>query len=147
MSRLRRWYGASALHLLLLLASFALAGYAGVRLLTGNTLGVVLWFVGAAVLHDLVLLPLYAVADRAVQRLVPGSPSINHVRVPAFLSGLLLLVWWPLILRRVGHYTAATGLPADVFLGRWLLVTACLFIASAAVLLLRTCLGPRPTPP
>ncbi|MFJ3963429.1 hypothetical protein [Streptomyces sp. NPDC090036] len=145
MTRFRRWYGASPLHLLLLLASFALACYAGVRLLKGDALGVALWFVGAALLHDLVLLPLYAVADRAAQRLAPGGgPAINHLRVPAFLSGLLLLVWWPLILRRVGHYTAATALPADVFLGRWLLITAGLFIASAAVLLLRMWHGSRP---
>ncbi|MFE5804748.1 hypothetical protein [Streptomyces sp. NPDC056491] len=145
MTRFRRWYGASPLHLLLLLASFVLACYAGVRLLKGDAPGVALWFVGAALLHDLVLLPLYAVADRAAQRLAPGGgPAINHLRVPAFLSGLLLLVWWPLILRRVGHYTAATALPADVFLGRWLLITAGLFIASAAVLLLRMWHGSRP---
>ncbi|MFJ3828924.1 hypothetical protein ACIPWI_13230 [Streptomyces sp. NPDC090046] len=145
MTRFRRWYGASPLHLLLLLASFALACYAGVRLLKGDARGVALWFVGAVLLHDLVLLPLYAVADRAAQRLAPGGgPAINHLRVPAFLSGLLLLVWWPLILRRVGHYTAATALPADVFLGRWLLITAGLFIASAAVLLLRMWHGSRP---
>ncbi|MBT2481475.1 hypothetical protein [Streptomyces sp. ISL-94] len=144
MTRFRRWYGASALHLVLLSASFALTGYAGVRLLKGDILGVALWFVGAAVLHDLVLLPLYSVADRAAQRLSPGSASVNHVRVPAFLSGLLLLVWWPLILRRVGHYTAATGLPADGFLGRWLLITAGLFTASAAVLLLRMWNASRP---
>ncbi|MEV6730421.1 MULTISPECIES: hypothetical protein [unclassified Streptomyces] len=144
----RRRYGASPLHLLLVLASFALAAYAGVRLLKGDTLGVALWFVGAALLHDLGLLPLYSVTDRAAQFLFReregagdgrGSPrpSVNYVRVPAFVSGLLLLVWWPLILRRVGHYTAATGLPADVFLGRWLLITAALFAASAATLLVR----------
>ncbi|MFJ3171994.1 hypothetical protein ACIPJK_14570 [Streptomyces roseus] len=152
----RRRYGASPLHLLLVLASFALAAYAGVRLLKGDTLGVALWFVGAALLHDLVLLPLYAVTDRAAQYLFregagaaegsrPTRPSVNYVRVPAFVSGLLLLVWWPLILRRVGHYTAATGLPADVFLGHWLLITAALFAASAATLIVRglRASGPR----
>ncbi|MET9677813.1 hypothetical protein ABZY68_32690 [Streptomyces sp. NPDC006482] len=65
MAAFRRRYGASPLHLLLVLASFALAAYAGVRLLTGDTLGVTLWFVGAVLLHDLVLLPCYAVTDRA----------------------------------------------------------------------------------
>ncbi|MGW7333304.1 hypothetical protein ACWGIU_32850 [Streptomyces sp. NPDC054840] len=150
----RRRYGASPLHLLLVLASFALAAYAGVRLLRGDTVGVALWFVGAALLHDLVLLPLYSLTDRAAQLLVEGRagpgrglsrPSVNYVRVPAFVSGLLLLVWWPLVLRRVGHYTAATGLPADVFLGRWLLITAVLFAASAAILLVRRwqASGPR----
>ncbi|GGV13730.1 lipoprotein [Streptomyces litmocidini] len=150
----RRRYGASPLHLLLVLASFALAAYAGVRLLEGDTLGVALWFVGAALLHDLVLLPLYSVTDRAAQLLFrgrtgagegPPGPSVNYVRVPGFVSGLLLLVWWPLILSRVGHYTAATGLPADGFLERWLLITAALFAASAAVFLVRGwhATGPR----
>ncbi|MET8294183.1 hypothetical protein ABZW02_08935 [Streptomyces sp. NPDC005180] len=138
----RRRYGASPLHLLLLLASFALACYAGLRLLDGDALGVSLWFVGAALLHDLVLLPLYAFADLAVQRpLAAGArgrrTDVNHVRVPAFVSGVLLLVYWPLVLGRVGHFTASTGLPDDVFLGRWLLITACLFAASAAVLAVR----------
>ncbi|MFB8041432.1 hypothetical protein ACFC8F_09085 [Streptomyces hydrogenans] len=142
----RRRYGASPLHLLLVLSSFALAAYAGVRLLKGDTLGVALWFVGAALIHDLVLLPCYSVTDRAAQRLFrekedaeerPPMPSVNHVRVPLFVSGLLLLVWWPLILGRVDHYTAYTGLPADGFLERWLLITAALFLASAVTLLVR----------
>ncbi|MFK0252788.1 hypothetical protein [Streptomyces sp. NPDC090445] len=146
----RRRYGASPLHLLLALASFALACYAGLRLLKGDALGVAMWFVGAALLHDLVLLPLYAVTDRAVQRVLGQQPGegggrprfgVNHVRVPAFVSGVLLLVYWPLILRQVGHYTIYTGLPADVFLGRWLLITACLFAASAAVLAARLWIG------
>lgn len=63
--------------------------------------------------------------------------GVNHVRVPAFVSGVLLLVYWPLVLGQVGHFTSSTGLPADVFLGRWLLITACLFAASAAVLAVR----------
>ncbi|MEU9082848.1 hypothetical protein [Streptomyces sp. NPDC048357] len=143
----RRRYGASPLHLLLVLVSFALAVYAGLRLFEGNTVGVAVWFVGAALLHDLVLLPLYSVTDRAAQALftrgagpTPPLPrvSVNYVRVPAFVSGVLLLVWWPLVLRRVEHYTAATALPADGFLGRWLLVTAALFAASAVVLTVRT---------
>ncbi|WP_328929115.1 hypothetical protein OG429_34170 [Streptomyces sp. NBC_00190] len=143
----RRRYGASPLHLLLVLVSFALAAYAGLRLFEGDTLGVALWFVGAALLHDLVLLPLYAVTDRAAQALFPRGRdddrpaprvSVNYVRVPAFVSGVLLLVWWPLVFRRVGHYTAATALPADGFLARWMLITAALFAASAVVLVVRT---------
>ncbi|MEX0167998.1 hypothetical protein [Streptomyces sp. LMG1-1-1.1] len=148
----RRRYGASPLHLLLVLASFALAGYAGVRLLDGDTVGVALWFVGAALLHDLVLLPLYSVTDRAAQALFGPTPdaggpaprvSVNHIRVPGFVSAVLLLVWWPLIFRQVDHFTASTALPADVFLARWLLITAALFATSAAVLLLRMWRGTR----
>lgn len=64
----RKRYGASPLHLLLVLGSFALTGYAGIRLLSGQEPWmVVLWFAGAALLHDLVLLPLYTLTDRAAQ--------------------------------------------------------------------------------
>ncbi|QDY75643.1 hypothetical protein [Streptomyces qinzhouensis] len=160
MSGFRDRYGASPLHLLLVLASFALTLYAGVRLLSGDTLGVLVWFVGAALIHDLLFLPAYTLTDRLAQRLCrPGAGrhppkkgpvraarvvSVNHLRVPVVLSGLLLLVWWPLILRRVPHYTAVTGLSADVFLGRWLLITAGLFAVSALWLLVRMRRAARP---
>jgi hypothetical protein len=141
----------SPLQLLLAACSFALAGYAGVRLLAGDWFGVALWFVGAALLHDLVLLPLYAVADRAVAR---GLGAAGHrewtayVRVPAALSGLLLLVWFPLIAGRVDRrYRSATGLSADVFLGRWLLITAVLFGGSALLLALRVRRAAKRRPP
>ncbi|MFJ3194800.1 hypothetical protein ACIQKE_14095 [Streptomyces griseoviridis] len=148
-----RRYGASPRRLLLTLACFAVALYAGVRLLKGDTVGVVIWFVGAALLHDLVLLPAYSLTDRAAQFLfrgrspAPGGvprPGVNHLRVPAFVAGVLFLVWWPLILRQGGHYTAYTALSADGFLTRWLLVTAGLFLASALVLAVRTWLRLRP---
>ncbi|MGQ4362233.1 hypothetical protein [Streptomyces sp. SAS_272] len=61
-------HAAGPFPLLLLACSFALAGYAGVRLLADDWFAVALWFVGAALLHDLVLLPLYAMADRAAVR-------------------------------------------------------------------------------
>ncbi|MET7799459.1 hypothetical protein [Streptomyces decoyicus] len=147
MKGLRARYGASPLHLLLVLCSFVLAGYAGVRLLKGDTLGVLIWFVGAALLHDLVFLPLYTVTDRVVQRLFrrrrrtanPSGPvvagGINYVRVPAFVALLLLLVWYPLILQRVPGFSLYTGLPSGQFLDHWLLITAALFAASAVCLL------------
>ncbi|WP_247204564.1 MULTISPECIES: hypothetical protein [unclassified Streptomyces] len=129
----------SPLRLVLLLCSFALTGYAGLRLLSGDWFGILLWIVGAAILHDLVLLPLYALADRAVGAALPAAARwINHVRVPVFLSGLLLLVWFPLILgRQERRYENATGLSADVFWSRWLLITAGLFAASAVWLAIR----------
>ncbi|MCM2578468.1 hypothetical protein M1E25_14055 [Streptomyces sp. MTZ3.1] len=137
--RARRWYGEGTLHLLLMLSSFALAGYAGVRLLDGDRLAIVIWFAGAALVHDLVLVPLYSLADRGLRAGAgrwPGAAAgrradVNFVRVPAFLSGLLLLVWFPLITGQVENYTPYTGLPADVFLPRWLLITAGLFAVSA----------------
>lgn len=136
---LRRWYGEGPLHLVLMAASFALAGYAGVRLLEGDTLGVIVWFVGAALVHDLVLVPVYASADLLLRRtLRPRSASVNFVRVPAFISGLLLLVWFPLITRQAERYEPASGLSPDVFLGNWLLITAGLFLVSGLWLVVRT---------
>ncbi|MFE0513661.1 hypothetical protein [Streptomyces sp. NPDC058964] len=131
----------SPLQLLLLACSFALAGYAGVRLLAGDWLGVALWFVGAALIHDLVLLPLYASADRAVVRGLSATGRREwamYVRVPAALSGLLLLVWFPLISGRMeSRYELAAGLSTDGFPARWLLITAVLFGGSALLLVLR----------
>lgn len=98
-----------------------------------------LWFVGAALIHDLVLLPLYAAADRALVKAAgPRRRWVGYVRVPAALSLLLLLVWFPLISGQVtARYASATGLSADGFLARWLLVTAVLFGGSAVLFVLR----------
>lgn len=133
--------------LLALLASFVVAGYAGVRLLSGNPVGVGAWFVGSAVVHDLVLFPLYAGADVALVTLLrrrptlatlAGVPWLNHLRVPAVVSGVLLLVWSPLILRvSAPTYLDASGLSPQPFLARWLAVTAVLFAMSAVALAVR----------
>ncbi|MER6620430.1 hypothetical protein [Streptomyces sp. NPDC000931] len=131
-----------------LLCSFVLCAYAGVRLLEGDWVMVALWFVGAAVIHDLVLVPLYAAADRV---LVKGAGRrrgwVNYVRVPAALSGLLLLVWFPLIGGRVSErYAGVAGLSADGFVVRWLIVTAVLFGGSAVVFAVRAGWGRRRMP-
>ncbi len=141
----------SPFQILLLACSFALAAYAGVRLLSGDWLGVALWVVGAALLHDLVLLPLYALADRAVLRGLGTAGRRSwamYVRVPAALSALLLLVWFPLISGTVaGHYRSATGLSADGFAARWLLITAVLFGGSALLLARRVRRATKRRPP
>lgn len=132
--------------LLILVCSFALAAYAGVRLFADDWFGVTLWIVGAAVLHDLVLLPLYAAADRGITQGL-GARTM-YVRVPAALSGLLLLVWFPLISGMVaGRYRSATGLSPDGFLARWLLITAALFAGSALVLAVRLRRARKRRPP
>ena len=135
-TRFRRLYGESPLHLLILLASFALAGYAIARWWSYDWQSIAVWFIGAAVLHDLVLVPLYAVVDWILHRMIGvtsrrAGRAVNHIRVPALVSLLLLLVYWPLVLNRSHNYPLATGLSASVFLGRWLLITAVLFGASA----------------
>jgi hypothetical protein len=68
----RRWYGASPLHLLALVAAFALAGYA-VRAVVaaGPWRGFAEWFIVAIVAHDLLLFPLYSLADLPLRRLLP----------------------------------------------------------------------------
>ncbi|WP_327288592.1 hypothetical protein [Streptomyces sp. NBC_01198] len=142
----RAVYGESVLHLLVLLASFALCGYAITRLLERDAWGVAEWVVGSALIHDVVLVPLYGGADwllhMAARGRRPGSPArialVNHIRVPTFISLLLLLVYWPLISHDAGAtYRNATLLSPGVFLGRWLLITAVLFAASALLLVFR----------
>jgi hypothetical protein len=144
MARFVRWYGSGPLHLLVLIASFALTGYAMVRLFAVRPLEVAIWFVGAAILHDLLLLPLYSLADLSALSVLrhraadPAAvPWINHLRVPTFLSGVLLLVWFPLVFRLSTPYPGDTGLSYDVFLGRWLAITGVLFAASAVAFALR----------
>ena len=156
MGRIRRWYGAHPLHLLALLAAFALAGYA-VRAVVaaGHWQIVTLWFLVAIVGHDLLLFPLYSLADRSLRRLLPrraggGDPAaaisppaavppvINYVRVPAGFSLLLLLVWSPLILRlSSSHYHQASGLTTQPYVWRWLAVTGVMFLVSAVSYALR----------
>src|SRR6185437_13636788 len=154
MRRQLRWYGASPLHLLALLACFGLAGYAAARLVSSRPLAVAAWFIGAVVGHDLLLMPLYALADRSVMAAIrhrdprlPVAPWINYVRVPAALSGLLLLVWFPLVLRLPSPYHASTTLSADPYVWHWLAVTGALFLLSAVAFALRLRGRPRTARP
>jgi hypothetical protein len=154
MRRQLRWYGASPLHLLALLACFGLAGYAAARLIPSRPVAVVAWFLGAVIGHDLLLMPLYSLADRSVMAAIkhrepqlPVTPWINYVRVPAALSGLLLLVWFPLILRLRSPYHASTRLSADPYVWHWLAVTGALFLLSAVAFALRLRGKPRTASP
>lgn len=147
----RRWYGASPWHLVLMAVTLAVIAYAGVRLLHGgDPWGIALWFVGAALLHDLVLVPAYTLVGRALRAVVgkgrrgraggarpaPGrvrAVLLDHVRVPAIASALLLLVYLPLILGPSDTYVTKSGLTGEPFAVRWLLVSAALFAVSALV--------------
>jgi hypothetical protein len=153
MRRQLRWYGASPLHLLAMLACFGLAGYAAARLIPSAPLGVAVWFLGAVIGHDLVLMPLYSLADRSAimairhrEPQLPAGPWINYLRVPAALSGLLLLVWFPLILRLPSPYHASTTLSADPYVWHWLGVTGALFLLSAVALAFRLRRSSRSVP-
>jgi hypothetical protein len=143
----RRWYGANPTHLLAMAGLALLTWYAVTRVLADGVAlgGILVWFVGAALLHDALVVPAYAVADVAVQgrlrrrdRPAPRIGWINHVRVPVGISALLFVVWFPLILGgRADAFTAATGQTTDVYLGRWLAVTAVLAAGSALLYLVR----------
>src|SRR3984957_10949428 len=140
----KRWYGANPLHLLAMIGCFALAWYAGAGLLDAKPVGVAIWFGGAVVAHALILMPLYARADKSVIVVfrhrpprLPTVPWINYLRVPVVLSGLLLLIWFPLILRIPSRFPRTTDLSLDPYLGHWLTVTGALFLLSAVALALR----------
>ncbi len=149
----RRHYGANPLHLLAHLAAFAIVAFAFAQIVAGGTvINFAVWFVGAAVLHDLVALPLYSVLNRiahvgiiraAEARFTPdlsayGVPVINHIRAPAVISGVLLLVYFPVIFGPGDStYFAATGHHLHGYGRNWLLITAVLFSGSALVYAVR----------
>jgi hypothetical protein len=119
------------------LAVIAVAAFAIARVLavTGNDLNFLIWLVAGALLHDLVLLPLYTLADRPLRRL----RAVNHVRVPAVVSLVLLLVYAPTILHRnPGNFERVSGRPpATDPLEAWLWITLGLFVVSGLVLAAR----------
>ena len=165
MQRFARIYGANPLHLLAMVACFALWG--SVILVAGpmtfiNTevwwQSIAVWFIGGAVLHDLVLFPLYALADWSLRtglRASMGSslvritdvPAINYVRLPVLGAGLTFLMFFPGIIEQgAAFYVSATGLTQDPFLRRWLLLVGAMFGTSAAAYVLRVAFQARKPP-
>jgi hypothetical protein len=148
MRRFRERYGAAPIHLLAVLASFAVAGYALSRALdlTRNPDRIVIWLGGSIVAHDLILFPVYALLGAITVAAIVGTrtrsrlriAALNHLRVPALLSGLLLLVWFPLIADKGARsFMRVSGLSKDVYFGRWLTITAVLFAGSALLFAIR----------
>lgn len=143
MSVFRRRYGAGPLHLLAHLAAFVIAVYALAQIVSGGrAVNFVAWFVGAAVLHDLLFFPLYSGLDRLARRGASGRqhevPVINYIRVPGLISGLLLLVYSPVILGLAErNYLRATGHHLQGYARNWLLITAAMFTGSAVLYALR----------
>ena len=135
MTRFRRAYGASPLHLLALVASFALAGYAASGWFQLDVRSVFKWLVIVLIGHDLILVPLYTVLDRIAfgsedRRARAGRAPVAaapYVKVPALLSGLLALVFAPEILSLANSYRSLSGLGTGIYLGRWLAATGVLF--------------------
>lgn len=147
-SRFRDLYGASPLHLLAAIASFAIAGYAIFRVFqTPTALGFLVWFGAAIVAHDLVAFPLYSLLNLVATSSLGGTggsdselrvPALNHLRVPALLSGLALLLFFPLVLGlSADNYVEDTGVEIGVFLSRWLALVAVLFAGSGLIYAVR----------
>jgi hypothetical protein len=134
----RARYGASPLHLLAHLAVLPLVAWALLQVIDRpDAIRILLWLALSAVVHDFVLLPFYSVLDRAGQRAAP-RPAVNFVRVPALMSGLLLLVFFPAISGKgEPSFRRVSGLTYDGYLARWLLITAVLFAVSGAAYLVR----------
>jgi hypothetical protein len=139
---LARLYGAGPLNLIVLLASFAVAGYAA-TIVAGDPAWpwMAVWFVAAVVVHDGLVSPLTAVLDGAVRfslRWFPRRPAstrvLNHIRVPALGAGLTFLLFLPGIIRQGEPVVRGqTGLDQSPFLGRWLLLVAAMAVVSALV--------------
>jgi hypothetical protein len=143
----RSRYGERPLHLLAVVASFAIVAYAfGEIVERPGALSFAVWFGGAVIAHDLIAFPLYSlfglVAGRAEDK--RAAAAVNYLRVPALLSGFAFVVWFPFILRLSGgDYEGASALSADPFLGRWLLLTAALFAGSGFVYAVKVRRGTR----
>lgn len=144
---MKRFYGASAGHLVAHLAAFVLIAWAVLQLSdVGGATRILLWFVGAVVIHDVLVLPLYSGADRGAQGVATvldraGSARvrvINHLRVPAALSAVTLLTFAPLIFGRGDAALERTsGIDPSGYGLRWVLLTLALFAGSAVVYAVR----------
>ena len=149
MQRFRYEYGAGPVHLVAAVVGLGVAVWALVTVLgvLGRPENFVKWFIGAILLHDLLFLPIYsALGVAASGALVRGRPTrlriaaLNHLRIPALLSGLMLLVWFPLVAgaRRRSRSSAPPGFAPDLYFGRWVALTAVLFGTSALLFVIRS---------
>lgn len=136
-------YGRGPGHIVAMLFAYGVTAYAILSIFANpKPWSVLLWLGGAIVAHDFVFLPLYTALYRGARRLGAERPgrvlALQHVAVPAMLSFLLFLAGLPLILQlSEANYRPTTGMTQDPYLGRWLAVTAALFVLSALAYALR----------
>jgi hypothetical protein len=142
-SLFRKAYGASPLHLLAVVASFAIAGYGFFMIFKSPAPESTLIYFGFAVIaHDMIAFPLYSglnfIAGGTTKAVEPesvaasGVPAINYLRVPFLVSAISLVMFFPLVFGlSADRYEANTGLDPGVFLGRWLGICAVVFTVSA----------------
>ena len=147
-STIRRLYGASLLHLVVLVLTLGVAGYAVITLLAreqSQWLGILVWFVAAVFVNDLVLNPIAAVLDgvlrgglRWIPR-VPAAPTtVNYVRVPVLGAALTFLIFYSGIVRQGEPVVVGqSGLDQSPFLLRWLLLVAAMIAVSASLYVVR----------
>ncbi|HEY3775517.1 MAG TPA: hypothetical protein VGL69_21110 [Solirubrobacteraceae bacterium] len=146
-SRLRRRYGASPWHLAGHLIALGVAAFALDRIASVDNIAVLIaLYVGLVIGHDLILLPAYSGLDRLARTVLArgrlrdraGVRAINHLRAPALISGLLLLIYAPLISGRADPgYLLTSGHHATGYLRNWLLISAALFLGSGLIFVLR----------
>jgi hypothetical protein len=125
------------------LVGFAIVAFALDRIFSGGDVKVLLvWYLGFAIAHDLVFVPAYTGLDRLFRTIVgrlpvptrTGPPVINHVRAPAVISALLLIIYFPLISGRSdGWFFDLSGHHLAHYLRNWLLITAVLFLGSGLI--------------
>jgi hypothetical protein len=145
-------YGAGPGHLVLVAGCTILGGYAALcAWRQGRVIFIVFWFMAGLILHDVVGFPVYSYVDRFIQgrasrRAEAGSGVswLNHVRVPLFMSGCLLVTAFPLIARlSAARYASYAGVSESGYLVHWLAVTVGLFALSGLLFGVR-CWRARP---
>jgi hypothetical protein len=134
------------MRLLVSLVTVPLMAFALLQIVrSGTPVAIFAWLAAAVVLHDLLLLPFYSLLDRAAR--AAAGPAVNHIRVPAGISLLLLLVFFPVISGKGnGAFHGVSGLDYEGYLARWLLITAGLFAISALIFARRRAGTRRPRP-
>jgi hypothetical protein len=134
-------------------AVIAIAAFAISRTLevaSTDGLNFLIWLVAGAILHDIVLLPAYSLVDLLSRLAMSDHPlrrvrAANHVRFPAAISLVVLLVYSPTILdRNPGTFERLSGRPqATDPLEAWLWITLGLFVVSGAALAARSMVDRR----
>lgn len=147
MERFRRLYGRDGPgHLLAMLLTYAITGYAVWALFQNpKPWTVLLWLGLAIVVHDFVFLPLYTALYRLARRLGGAGPdrrrrviALQHVAVPFMVSFLVLLAALPLIMTlSPANYRPTTGMTQEPYLERWLVFTGALLLLSALAYVVR----------
>lgn len=153
LATVKRLYGESLLHLIVLIGALALAGYTvsvlGLAQLFNPTVwwqSIAVWFAVAVIGHDLILYPLYALAERLLPKARRSDaadarrvPLTNYLRMPTLATAFTFVLFLPGIIEQGAvSYTSATGLTQEPFLARWLLLVAGFYLTSAVCYVVRS---------